>query len=463
MPMSDEHVEVSVTISGAVHERLVSHLLQDPRQEHACLATYVLSTGATRKTQVLTGRILPEGGEVLLHGNATIHGDFILRGAELAAESGAGLALLHSHPGGRGWQGMSVQDEGAERDFANLVREITGRPMLGMTMAGDQALSGRLWDRGVGRKVGFSPVESVRVTDPTLSVTWHPRLRPAPVAAPTQVRSVAAWGDDVQADLARLNILVVGAGSVGLDVATRLAASGVSHLAVMDPDVVSPANRDRMIGTTAEDATREVPKVEVAERQARMSGTSPDLVVRPYQISICTDEGLSAALDHDLIFSCVDRPWPRAVLNQLAYADLIPVIDAGIAIDVFPTGRMRQAIWRAHVVRPGRRCLSCIGQLELGLVEADREGLLDDPEYIRRLAPADRPGAPNVALLCASVSGLQLAQFVSYLAGPGGETDGGPLRYSLSDHQLDRVANHHDYCLTEHEELCAGDDRIKLV
>ena len=41
-----------------------------------------------------------------------------------------------------------------------------------------------------------------------------------------------------QTDLARRKVLVVGAGSVGLDVFVRLAASGLCHLTVMDFDVV---------------------------------------------------------------------------------------------------------------------------------------------------------------------------------------------------------------------------------
>jgi hypothetical protein len=461
--MSDGHRTFAVALSGVVHEQLTEHLLQDPKQEHACLATWVGSTGASRTTYLLDDCIFPEPEEVLLHGNATITGDYVVRGARHASRRGRGLVLLHSHPGGSGWQGMSPEDFKAERDFANLVREITDRPLLGVTQAGDRSLSARVWDQGVGRKVDATPIESVRVVDPTISMTWDPRLRPTPQHQASQVRSVSAWGAVVQSTLARLRILVVGLGSVGLDVATRLAASGASHLSFMDPDIVSDVNRDRMVGTSAEDVLRRRAKAAVAARLARTAATHPAITIREHELSVCSTEGRAIALDHDLIFSCVDRPWPRAVLNQLAYSDLIPVIDAGIAIDTFDTGRMRQATWRAHVLRPGRRCMACTGQLELGLVEADREGLLDDPEYIRQLAPADRPGAPNVALLCASVSAMQLAQFVSYLAKPGGETDGGALRYSLSDHRLDRISAEHGYCYIEHEEQCVGDARTDLT
>ena len=172
---------------------------------------------------------------------------------------------------------------------------------------------------------------------------------------------------------------MVGAGSVGLDVFVRLAASGLCNLTVMDYDFVEAHNLDRLIGAERRAARLRRPKIHVARREAMRAATAARCNIEVSDQSICEPEGLRLALDHDLIFSCVDRPWPRAVLNSLAYSDLIPVIDGGIAIDTFDGGEMRNATWRSHVIRPGRPCMSCNRQLDPGLVALERQGLLDDP------------------------------------------------------------------------------------
>lgn len=79
---------------------------------------------------------------------------------------------------------------------------------------------------------------------------------------------------------------------------------------------------------------------------------------RPNGYGARTDDihGVNVARDYDVIFfSCFDRPWARGVLNALPCTDLIPVIDGGITLDNFPDGRMRNGIWRAHTLAPGRR------------------------------------------------------------------------------------------------------------
>jgi hypothetical protein len=157
-----------------------------------------------------------------------------------------------------------------------------------------------------------------------------------------------------------------------------------------------------------------------------------------HDMSICSPEGLATALDYDVIFSCVDRPWPRAVLNGLAYADLIPVIDGGINIDTFDDGAMRGASWRTQTATPGRPCFDCSGQIQMNKVILDMQGLLDDEHYLRQ-AGLEAPKSQNVAALSASVSASQLAHFVSLVASPAGRGVPRPLRYILALHVLEHL------------------------
>jgi hypothetical protein len=428
----------SVAMTADTHDALARHLLRDDGQEDICLALYRPSTGAIRRTALVREAVLPEPGERAVHGNASITGGYVLRAAALAQQAGCGLLLAHSHPGGRGWQGMSRPDRDAETSYANLAREITGLPLVGMTLAGDGTWSARHWDRGTGPAVEETPAESVRVLGDRLTVSWNDALLPPPPARRSQVRAVASWGPRMHADLTRRAVLVVGAGSVGLDVAVRLAATGITRIGLMDFDTVEERNLDRLIGATALDAWLKRSKVELAGRLVVLNATAAGLQMETFDLSICEPIGLAHALDYDLVFSCVDRPWARAVLNTLAYAHLVPVIDGGIGVDAFADGEgMRGAAWRSHVVRPGRPCLACNGQLDLGAVTADRAGDLDDPHYIAGLGVGDR--SENVAVLSVSAAAGLLAQYVSLSVAPGGLGEPGPLRYVLSTHTLERV------------------------
>jgi molybdopterin/thiamine biosynthesis adenylyltransferase len=415
-----------------IEAELRGHLLRTDGQEDVCIATYSPSTGARRTSRIIRAVELPQDGERRIHGDASFTGEYVLRVAAMAAARGQGIAIAHSHPGGSGWQGLSTYDHDAERSYALLAARITGLPLVGMTLAGvGGALSARVW-------YDKQPTwcESVRVVGTSIKVHWNDGLVPVAQFGPSQHRTISAWGPKVHADLTRMRILVVGVGSVGLDVAQRLAATGIRHVAVMDPDVVKRVNLDRMVGATRADARRGRKKVLVARRLLRSASTASPFTVEAIDDSVCTPHGLLAALDFDVVFSCVDRPWPRAILNTLAYSDLIPVIDGGIGIDTFPDGRMRGATWRTHTVLPGRPCMACTGQLSLQEVTLERQGLLDDPEYIRAAGSGSTDGSPNVALLAASVSAAQLAQFVSLIAAPGGRGVPSPLRYALAPHLL---------------------------
>ena len=454
----------SVAMTATTEKALLSLLVRSDGQEDLCLATYRPSTGTTRTSALITAVIMPEPGERYIHGNATITAEYILRVAGIAQSNEFGLVLLHSHPGSEKWQFMSEPDRDTESSYANLVREVTGLPLVGMTLATrDHTWSARHWNIGVGQQVDCTHSTSVRVVGDRFAVSWNDVLRPPPQPTQRQLRTVSAWGEQCQADLVRRRVLVVGAGSVGLDVVVRLAASGLCHITVMDFDVVQYHNLDRLIGAKPRDARLMRPKTFVAQREATGAASAETARVEVSDLSICEPEGMQLALDHDLIFSCVDHPWPRAVLNALAYSDFIPILDGGIGIDTFDDGRMRNATWRSHVIRPMRPCMSCNRQLDLGQVVPDKQGLLNDPEYIAGSGRSDVPTNQNVAPLSVNVAASLLAQYVSFNVAPAGLGDPGPLRYALSSHFLERLE--HDtrpHCPVELAEG-AGDQRANLT
>ncbi len=455
---------VSVAMTFKIEQELLDLLIRPDGQEDLCLATYRPSTGSTRSTALISSVIPPTTDDRRVHGNATVMGQYVSRGAEIARQENCGLVLLHSHPGGSRWQSMSAPDREAEASYANLAREITGLPLVGMTLATkDITWSARHWNMGTGREIDCTHADNVRMIGDRLAVSWNDALVPPPQTTTSQIRTISAWGDRCQADLARRKVLVVGAGSVGLDVAVRLAASGLCRITVMDFDLVEIHNLDRLIGATPRDARLVRPKIHVALREATAAATADNPNIEISDFSICEPEGMQLALDHDLIFSCVDRPWPRAVLNSLAYTDLIPVIDGGIAIDPLEGGGMRNATWRSHVIRPGRPCMRCNRQLDLSKVIPDKKGLLDDPSYIASAEIPVVPATQNVATLSVSVSAGLLAQFVSFCIAPAGLGDPGPLQYCLGTHTLDRPqAETGTHCPVEPQEV-AGDMRLDFT
>ena len=147
----------------------------------------------------------------------------------------------------------------------------------------------------------------------------------------------------------------------------------------------------------------------------------------------------------------------------MAYTDLIPVIDGGIRIDTLPDNSMRNAIWRSHVIRPNRPCMSCTRQLDPAEVQLDKQGLLNSPEYIAGSGRSVQPSSPNVAPLSVNVVGAMLAQYVSFSVAPAGLGDPGPLRYSLNSHFLEHLADStRPHCPVEREEG-AGDRRTDIT
>lgn len=432
----------SVALAELVHAEALGHLRRQDGQEDLCFGLWFPSQGTRRTTMLLERLLLPRSGDRRVHGNASFMPAYFERALSTALNAGAGLAFLHSHPA-HGWQGLSGPDFRAEAGMAAGAQSATGLPLLGMTLGAlDGTWSARTWTRSRPRT--YEPIDcaTVRVVGGPLRMSFHPDLEPEPRVSRRQVRTQSAWGPATQATLARVRVGVVGLGSVGMLVAEALARMGVRRLTLIDFDQVEDHNLDRLLHATRSHAGRRAAKVRVAERALRSSATGTPFEVDALELSVCEEDGFRAAIDCDVLFSCVDRPWPRSVLNFIAFAHLIPVVDGGIHAFRTPSGKMRGAEWKAHVAAPTRACLECLKQFDAGLVAADREGRLDDPKYIETL-PEDHPvrARENVFAFAMATGSLEVLQLVLMLVVPGGIADVGAQCYHLTTGAIDLDTN----------------------
>ncbi len=427
-------------MSPPLPARLAGLLRRSDGQEDLCFLLWRPSTGRTRTTAVIFDVVLPEIGDRDVHGNAAFHDHYFLRAAARAAEADAGLGLVHSHPRGRGWQNLSRDDHAAEAGHAAQTTVLTGLPLLGLTYAGhDDQYSARLWERNTGCTHAPRWCDNVRVVGTRIQTSWNPTTRPAPDTAASQIRTVSAWGPRVQADLARLRIGVAGTGSVGYLVAEALARMGIEHLTLIDFDIVEILNLDRLLYATRRDALAHRRKIDVLTEGVRRSATADAFQVDAYPWSVVEPAGLAEMLDCDVIFSCVDRPWPRAVLNLVAYAHLIPVIDGGIRTQTTPSPTMRGADWRSHLVAPGRPCMECLGQYSPSDVALERTGLLDDPTYITGLDPDHTVRHnENVFPFSMAAAAAEVMELIRAVAAPSGIADVGASLHHFTTATIDR-------------------------
>ena len=409
--------ELSVALSGAVDAAMAAHLVRDDLEEDLLFALWTPSRGETRLTALVHTPLFPREGERQRHGNASFNPEYLERVCAEAARQGCGIAFLHSHPG-PGWQGMSADDIRAERRMAGAVAAVTGLPLVGMTVGSDRTWSARLWERTGPKLYERRWCRSVRVAGEVLQASFADHLVPPPRWREEFKRTITVWGEEAHATLARLRVGIVGLGSVGSIVAEALARMGIERFVLIDFDEVQRHNRDRLLGAGPRDLGRL--KVRVAERQIRRASTAARVEVRCVPHAVTEAEGYRAALDCDVLFSCVDRPWPRQLLNHLAYGHLIPVIDGGIQVR-FRRGRFTGADWQVQTVGPGRPCLECLGAYDPGDASTEREGKLDDPSYLSGL-PADHrfKRNENVFPFSANLASLEVLHLVALATGTPG-------------------------------------------
>ena len=323
-------VALSAEANSASSDHLLQHYRRNDLQEDLCFGLWRPSTGNQRFTALVYEILLPQEDERLLHGNASFQPEYLARAISTARKSQAGLAFMHSHPG-TGWQGMSDADIEAERNVLAYPAGATGLPLVGLTVGSDGYWSSRFWQRdGEGMRRHWCA--KTRVVGPkSYQIYSNDDIEPPPERKEILRRTFDTWGQDAQNTISRLRVCIVGLGSVGSIVSEAMARIGVTRITLIDPDSVEEHNLDRLLHATTRDIGKQ--KVQIAFEAIRRNATADSVDIIALPQSIHDKEAYGAALDCDVIFSCVDRPLPRDVLNYIAQAHMIPVIDGGVSVE----------------------------------------------------------------------------------------------------------------------------------
>ncbi|MFC1712758.1 molybdopterin-synthase adenylyltransferase MoeB [Candidatus Poribacteria bacterium] len=154
-------------------------------------------------------------------------------------------------------------------------------------------------------------------------------------------------GESGQKKLLGAKILVVGLGGLGSPVGYYLAAAGIGHLGIIDPDVVDISNLQRQILHST--PTIGVPKPDSAEKT--IVSLNPDVKITKHAGRLTAENAADIVRDYDIVIDACDNLPTRYVMNDACQAENKPLVH----------GSIFQFEGRATVFLPGEGpCYRCL-------------------------------------------------------------------------------------------------------
>jgi hypothetical protein len=330
-----------------------------------------------------------------------------------ARQQGFSVLTAHTHlTDGPAWFSWA-DDAGDERLMPALLAQMPDRLHGALNVTRTDAL-GRVYLDGTFQSARISVAGSRLLLLPQ-------RESPDSVRA-THSRQQLALGRQGQARLAALRVGVVGAGGTGSVVSALVGRLGIHRLLLLDGDRFEASNLSRILESVPADVEAKTPKTMIARRALQAS--APEVTVTTVDRALAHHDDLALLATCDVVFSCVDRLAPRALLNRLAYAAHVPVIDMGSAFRVDRNGVVISQGGKVVLIGPGRPCLWCWGDLD---AERIRVESLDPDEREREaehgyITGADEP-QPSVVTFNATLAAAAVTEFLRMVTGFAGSDE----------------------------------------
>lgn len=396
------------------------HLRASAPNEEGCFLLLRQGAGVEGRRLLAVDPILPpaDAWQSQGEGHLTPSPRWISAVISRAIETKAGLMFVHSHPNPGHPVGLSPIDERTTEHLATVIGPILDGPFAAAVVH-PEGWAGVLADND-----RLLPINSIASVDRTIRFLRPPSHKPTTGAA--DIPGI----DDRQRDalgtihdlLRELHVGVVGAGGLGSPMAEQLVRMGVGTVTLIDPDVLdTPSNIRRVFGSTAADlhATVPPPKVDVVGRHLD-SLQLGDPVLRVHG-DVRTESVFRRLLDCDVVLSGTDTHGSRAVINDLASAYLLPVIDVGVQAGAMRNGGLAALAADLRVLTPTTPCLWCRKQISADVIRAEnlppeqREKLKREGYLVGSIGEP----APSVVALTVLGSGLATCALLALLSSEG--------------------------------------------
>lgn len=211
--------------------------------------------------------------------------------------------------------------------------------------------------------------------------------------------------------LAAASVLVVGVGGLGSPVAMYLAAAGVGHLVLIDPDVVEISNLQRQIAHATPDVGG--PKVESAARKLSALNPLTEVTALAERAGDANLRGLAS--DVDVVVDCSDNFETRGAVNEASVAASRPLVSGAAIrfegqISVFrndrPDAPCYHCLYGTGIAEAGTCTTNGVAAPILGVV-----GSLQAVEVMKLVLGIGTPLAGRMLLYDALAAGFQEMRF----------------------------------------------------
>ena len=129
-----------------------------------------------------------------------------------------------------------------------------------------------------------------------------------------------------QTILNQARVLVLGAGGLGAPVLLYLAAAGIGHITVVDPDTVDLSNLQRQVIHS----TANISQAKVESAKQSMLAINPHIQVQALQTRLDEQQLLTQVAAHDVVVDCTDNFPTRFAINQACFTAKKPLVSGAV-------------------------------------------------------------------------------------------------------------------------------------